>query len=163
MEVLDLMDRLENMAVQAKKMPMSKRSMIDVEELLGLIDQMRVAIPRDLQEAREIMERREQIVSQTMTDARRIRTTAEGDARLLVNETEMVKAAQERGREIIEAANAKAARIVDVAEDEAQRQRMGADEYSKDCLAGLEERVSGMLNEIHAGQRALNPGLSVLR
>ena len=163
MELLDLMDRLESMAAQAKKMPMSKRAMVDAEELLGLIDQMRVAMPRDLQESREIMERREQIVSQTMADARRIRSTAEGDARLLVNETEMVKSAQERGREIVEAANAKAARIIDVAEDEAQRQRIGADEYSKECLAGLEERVSTMLNEIHAGQRALNPGLSVLR
>ncbi len=163
MEVLDLMDRLESMAVQAKKMPMSKRSMVDAEELLGLIDQMRVAMPRDLQEAREIMERREQIVSQTMADARRIRTTAEGDARLLVNETEMVKAAQERGREVIETANAKAARIVDIAEEEAQRQRMGADDYSRECLAGLEERVSSMLNEIHAGQRALDPGMSMLR
>ena len=163
MELLDLVDRLEGIAVQAKKMPMSKRSMIDAEELLGIIDQMRVAMPRDLQEAREIMERREQIVNQTMTDARRIRSTAEGDARLLVNETEMAKAAQERGREIIEDANARAARIIGVAEQEAQRQRAGADDYSRDSLAGLEERVSSVLNEIHAGQRALDPGMSLLR
>ena len=44
MELLDLVDRLENMAAQAKKMPMTNMSMLDTEQMLGLIDQLRVAV-----------------------------------------------------------------------------------------------------------------------
>ena len=98
-----------------------------------------------------------------MIDARRIRSTAEGDARLLVDETELVKAAQQRSEEIIQDANSKADRIITLAEQEAQRRRDGADDYSRDCLQTLEEHVSNMLNEIHAGQRALLPAVSLSR
>ena len=163
MELLDLVDRLENMAAQAKKMPMTSMSMLDAEQMLGLIDQLRVAVPRSIHDAQELIERREQIVNQTMIDARRIRTTAEGDARLLVDETEMVKAAQVRTEEIIQDANSKADRIISLAEQEAQRRRAGADDYSRDCLSTLEDHVSNMLNEIHAGQRALLPAVSLAR
>ena len=66
---------------QARKMPITGRSMVDAERLLELVDQMRLATSRaTLQEAQEVLERREQIVNQTMLDARRIRATAEGDA-----------------------------------------------------------------------------------
>ena len=163
MELLDLVDRLESMAAQAKKMPMTNMSMLDTEQMLGLIDQLRVAVPRSISEAQELIERREQIVSQTMIDARRIRSTAEGDARLLVDETELVKAAQQRSEEIVQDANSKADRIISLAEQEAQRRRDGADDYSRDCLSTLEEHVSNMLNEIHAGQRALLPAVSLSR
>ncbi len=163
MELLDLVDRLESMTAQAKKMPMTNLSMVDAEQMLALIDHLRVSVPRSIHEAQELIERREQIVNQTMIDARRIRSTAEGDARLLVDETELVKAAQQRGEEIIQDANSKADRIIGLAEQEAQRRRDGADDYSRDCLSTLEEHVSNMLNEIHAGQRALLPAVSLSR
>lgn len=163
MELLDMVDRLESMAAQAKKMPMTNLSMVDAEEMLRLIDQLRASVPRTIHEAQELIERREQIVNQTMIDARRIRSTAEGDARLLVDETELVKAAQQRSDEIIQDAHSKADRIIGLAEQEAQRRRDGADDYSRDCLSTLEEHVSNMLNEIHAGQRALLPAVSLSR
>ena len=163
MELLDMVDRLENMAAHAKKMPMTNMSMVDTDQMLVLIDQLRASIPRTIHEAQELIERREQIVNQTMIDARRIRSTAEGDARLLVDETELVKAAHQRSEEIVQDANSKADRIISLAEQEAQRRRDGADDYSRDCLHTLEEHVSNMLNEIHAGQRALLPAVSLSR
>ena len=156
MELLDLVDRLEGLAAHAKKMPMTSLSMVDTEMMLGLIDQLRAAVPRSIHEADELIERREQIVNQTMIDARRIRSTAEGDARLLVDETEMVKAAQRRSEEIVQDANSRAERIIGIAEQEAHRRSLGADEYSRDRLITLEQHVANMLNEIHAGQRALH-------
>ena len=140
---------------------MTNMSMVDTDQMLVLIDQLRASIPRTIHEAQELIERREQIVNQTMIDARRIRSTAEGDARLLVDETELVKAAHQRSEEIVQDANSKADRIISLAEQEAQRRRDGADDYSRDCLHTLEEHVSNMLNEIHAGQRALLPAVSL--
>ncbi len=158
MEILDLVDKLEGMALQAKKMPITGRSMIDAERLIELIDQMRLAIPRNISEAQEVLERREQIINQTMLDARRIRATAESDSRHLVEESEMVKSAKKRGEEIYAEAEQKAQRLLQAVEIEARNRRAGADQYCQDVLTKLEEDVAKVLETIRAGQRVLGPG-----
>ena len=46
MELLDVVDRLESMAAQAKKMPMTNLSMVDAEQMLALMGHLRVSVPR---------------------------------------------------------------------------------------------------------------------
>ena len=164
MEILDLIDKLEAMTTHAKRVPITGRSMIDAERLSELIDQMRMTVPRNIQDAQEILERREQIVNQTVLDARRIRATAETDARTLVDASELVKQARERGEEILAETAQKAERIIALAEAEARRRMNGAGTYAQDSLAKLEEEVLSVLNSIHAGQRLLAPveGLEAL-
>jgi len=157
MEILDLIDKLEAMTAQARRVPITGRSMIDAERLTELIDQMRMTVPRNIQDAQEVLERREQIVNQTMLDARRIRATAETDARTLVDASELVKQARERGEEILTETAQKAERIIGLAEAEARRRMAGAGQYAQDSLAKLEEEVLSVLNSIHAGQRLLTP------
>lgn len=157
MEIVQLVDKLEEMVGQARKMPMTGRSMVDAERLLELVDQMRLALPRNLHEAREVLERREQIVNQTMLDARRIRATAEGDARALVEESELMKSAKRRADEIIEEAGHKAERIISVSQQEARRRQEGADAYCREILDKAEEQLNAVLESVRAGQRVLNP------
>ena len=162
MEILDLIDKLEAMTTQAKRVPITGRSMIDAERLTELIDQMRMTVPRNVQDAQEVLERREQIVNQTMLDARRIRATAETDARTLVDSSELAKQARVRGEEIVAEATDKAERVIALAEAEARRRMNGAGQYAQDSLAKLEEEVLGVLNSIHAGQRLLTPAESLM-
>ncbi|MCH8974319.1 MAG: hypothetical protein IH869_04520 [Chloroflexi bacterium] len=157
MEILELIDKLETMAGQAPRVPITGRAMIDADRLLELIDQMRLAVPRNVQEGQEVLERREQIINQTTLDARRIRATAEQDARHLVEDSEMVKVAKRRGEEIIAEAEAKAHRMLAAVEADAKNRRAGANKYSLDALTELEEQTLSVLNAIHAGQRALTP------
>ncbi|MEX2599199.1 MAG: hypothetical protein WD533_06040 [Dehalococcoidia bacterium] len=155
MEILDLVDKLEAMSLQAKKMPITGRSMLDAERLLELIDQMRLAIPRNIQEAQEVIERREQIINQTMLDARRIRATAESDSRHLVEESELVKSAKKRGDELYAEAEQKAQRLLQAVETEARNRRAGADQYCQDVLEKLESEISKSLETIRTGQKVL--------
>ena len=157
MEILELVDKLEAMANQAKKIPMAGRAMVDAEAMLDLIDQIKLSMPRNLQDAQEVLDRREQIVNQTMLDARRIRSTAEGDARALVDESEMVKAAKIKCDELVEEAKKKGDRLIEAAKKDAINRRSGANKYSLDALQQLEEQVNSILVSIHAGQRALDP------
>ncbi|MEE8517555.1 MAG: hypothetical protein V3S98_00340 [Dehalococcoidia bacterium] len=157
MEILELIDKLEAMTVQARKVPITGRSMIDAERLAELIDQMRLTIPRDLHEAQEVIDRREFIVNQTMQDARRIRATAETDARTLVGDNELVKMAEQRGAEKLAEAEAKAERLLNIAETEARRKKAEADQYCQDALTGLEQQLTSVMATVRAGQRALSP------
>ena len=162
MEILDLIDKLETMATHARRVPITGRAMIDAERLEELIDQMRLTVPRNVQEAQEVLERREQIVSQTMLDARRIRATAETDARALVEESELVKSAKKRSEELMIEAEHRVERAKAAGDAEANRRRVGADQYAQDSLAKLEEQLLGVLNVIHAGQRILSPAEELL-
>ena len=157
MEILELIDKLEALAGQSRRVPITGRAMLDADKLLELIDQMRLAVPRNVQEAQEVLERREQIINQTMLDARRIRATAEQDARHLVEDSEMIKVAKRRSEEISVEAEARAHRMLAAVETDARNRRAGADKYSMDALSELEEQALAVLNTIHAGQRALTP------
>ena len=123
---------------------------------------MRLAVPRNVQEAQEVLERREQIINQTMLDARRIRAVAETDARTLVDESELVKSAKKRGDEIVAEAEQKAMRMIEQIEQHIRSKQAGADQYAQEALAGLEEQVLNILKVIHAGQRILSPAEELL-
>ena len=159
MEIVELIDKLEAMAAQGRKMPITGRAMVDAERVSEIVEQMRASVPRNLQSADEVLQRREAIVNQTMVDARRIRATAENDARLLVEGHGLVKAAQERADAVIEEAGQKAQRIISLAEQEGRRRREGADIYSQETLAKLEQQTLSVLSSIRAGQRVLGPNL----
>ncbi len=157
MDILEHIDKLEAMTTQAKRVPITGRAMIDAERLVGLIDQMRLSVPRNVQEAQDVLDRREQIINQTMLDARRIRAVAETDARSLVDESELVKIAKKRGDEIVAEAQERAARLLQAVEVQVRKKQSGGDQFAQDSLAQLEEQVLNLLNVIHAGQRILTP------
>ncbi len=157
MDILELIDRLEAMTAQAKKVPLTGRAMIGAEQLAELIDQMRIAIPRSIHEAQDVLDRREAIVNQTMLDARRVRATAETDARTLVQDNELVREARRRGDELYAKAEAKAEHLLAAVEAEGRQRRAEADQYCQDALASLEEQLVSVLNTIHTGQRVLSP------
>ena len=51
MDLLHLVDRLEELVGAAHRVPMSKKLLLDQQVLLELIDQIRVAIPKEVKEA----------------------------------------------------------------------------------------------------------------
>ena len=77
MELMYLIDKLEDLAAGAKKMPITGRTMVDRERLVELVEQLRFAVPKNIQEATEVIEHRSQLISQTANEVRRLRATAE--------------------------------------------------------------------------------------
>ncbi len=64
MDVLFLLDRLEEILTTGFRVPMSARTMIDEQEALDIIEQMRLALPKELERARQtIAERDHQIAA----------------------------------------------------------------------------------------------------
>jgi len=157
MDMLDHINNLEDLVVHAKRVPVTGRAMIDADRLVELIDQMRLAVPRNVQEASEVLDRREQIISQTMLDARRVRASAESEARTLVDESELTRSAKKRSDEIVAEGEERAARLLEAAEVQARKKMAGVDQYAQESLAQLEEQLLNVLNSIHAGQRVLTP------
>ena len=142
---------MEDLAVSAAKLPGARRRLVDQEKLSELVDQMRVAIPKDVLEAEEVLARREDLLNQALVEARRIRTSAESEFRSRVDDSELVKEGEGQASKIVEAAQNKAQRILDLADSDAKGRQAASDQYSQDVLYQLEQQIAGILSTVRHG------------
>ena len=157
MEILELIEQLEQLATSSKKVPLTGKRMVQADRLLGLVDKMRQAIPNDVLQAQELAEKREEIITQALTNANRVKAAAEQESRLRVSEGELVKIAKHQSEEIITAAEERARTLMQRVQVELESRRTGADQYANEVLSSLEQDLSTVLESVRRGLSILNP------
>lgn len=118
---------------------------VDQNAALGLIDELRVAVPEEVRAAKRINSEGERIMEKAQEEAERIVGRAQEQAAFLIDERGLTQAADAESRRIIEDAYADADRI-----------RAGADEYAVSVLEGLEGDVQKTLQSIQKGLNLLD-------
>ena len=113
---------------------------VDQNAALGLIDELRVAVPEEVRAAKRINSEGERIIEKAQEEAERIVGRAQEQAAFLIDERGLTQAAEGESRRIIEEAHADADRI-----------RAGADDYAVSVLEGLEGDVQRTLQSIQKG------------
>lgn len=130
----DLIDELEDALAEGRRVPFSGRLMVDEERILDIIDRMRVAVPEELKHARRIVQERD---------------------RLLAEAQERVKQVlQEQG--LLSAVEVERQRLLEQAEQEAAQVRAGADEYARQVLEELDQRLEQLLTSVRNGLSTLS-------
>jgi vacuolar-type H+-ATPase subunit H len=118
--------------------------MVDEEAFLNIIDQMRITIPQEIKQAREVQLEREKYVAQAREEARRIVAQAREDAAQQLDEHALRQAAETRAEAIVTQAQREAARI-----------RSGADDYAQGRLQELAQEIDQLQQVIQNGLEAL--------
>jgi cell division septum initiation protein DivIVA len=113
---------------------------VDQNAALGLIDELRVAVPEEVRAAKRINAEGERIIEKAQEEAERIVGRAQEQAAFLIDE-----------RGLTQAAMAESQRIINEAHGDAERIRGGADEYAVSVLEGLEGDVTKTLASIQKG------------
>ncbi len=113
---------------------------VDQNAALGLIDELRVAVPEEVRAAKRINAEGERIIEKAQEEAERVVARAQEQAAFLIDE-----------RGLIQAAEAESRRIIDEAHIAADEIRRGADEYAVSVLIGLEGDVNNTLTSIQKG------------
>lgn len=119
--------------------------MVDQNAALGLIDELRVAVPEEVRAAKRINSEGERIIEKAQEEAERIVGRAQEQAAFLIDERGLTQAAEGESRRIIEEAHTDADRI-----------RAGADDYALGVLEGLEGDVQRTLQSIQKGLTLLD-------
>lgn len=133
-ELDDLIDELEDALAEGRRLPFSGgRLLVDEERILDIIDRMRVAIPEEHKRARRIVQEQERLI-------------AEAQARVQ-------QVLEERG--LLEALDAERARLLQQAEHEAAQVRAGADDYARQVLEDLDDRLTKLVTSVRNGLSAL--------
>ena len=162
MDLLHLVDRLEELAANAQKMPIGSRAIIDRRRLLDIVDQMRIVVPQEVREASELVANRDELRREADEEARMIVARAEEQADRLVEEHEITRAARSRATELAKQAGERleeriAEANADVQERLAESRRLadqqmsGADEYSRDLLLRLERQLEAFVGSVRSG------------
>ena len=112
-------------------------SVVDRDELLDLLDELRAQLPVEIKRAQELLAAREKFVDEAKRDVERMMRQAELEAKTKVSDSEVLYAAKEKARQ-----------IVAQAEDRSRKLYQVANEYAEDALARTEEAVQAALDEV---------------
>lgn len=111
MKVFEILDNLQIEIENAPNVPLTNKVMIDKDEILDLIDDLRGVIPKDIEEAQKIKEHENRITQKANTEARTILEQANERKAKLIDTNEITKLAQDEANAIIKDATAEANRL----------------------------------------------------
>lgn len=137
MDIQFLVERLEAMVVNARKVPMTSQIILEQAAVLDLIDQLRVAIPEEVRQARRINQESDRVLAKAREEAEGIIGAAQEQAALLLQDQSILREAERRSQEMLDGAQSKS--------DETMR---GADQYAADVLVRLESDLVKTLSII---------------
>jgi len=119
---------------------MTNSVVVDQVSALDLIDQLRVAVPEEVRQAKRINEETTRLVERAQEEAERVLARAQEQAAFLIEERELTRAAELRSQQIIAQGNHDADDI-----------RRGADQYAAAVLVRLEGECVKALQSIRRG------------
>ena len=147
-EVLHLIDRLESLVSGGTRVPLTSRSLVDEQEFIDILDQIRSSVPEEVRQAKRLSQEKDKVIQQAQAEADKILNAAREEATALLQENELVRQAQEQ-------ADAYVRDAIQRAEDV----RRGADQYALAALDELEQQLTRQLATVRKGKATLERSL----
>lgn len=144
MDILQLIDRLEELFNESKAFPFTHSVIVDEDRMLELIDQMRIAIPEEVKKAQQLIAQRDRVMAQAQEEANRTLALAREKADALTQKDSVAVEAQRRAEQI------KAQALAD-----AENTRADADNYVLDSLTQLQNELDKISGQVRNGIRKL--------
>lgn len=126
------------------RFPLTSRAVVDEQEFLELIDQLRTTVPQEIKQAKRVSQEVDRVLYQAQVEADKLINEARDRASMLLQDQEIVKNAQIR-----------AAAINAEAEHVAAETRRGADEYALQLLNALDEEMTRSIAGVRKGRAQL--------
>ncbi|WP_367925167.1 ATPase [uncultured Ruthenibacterium sp.] len=138
MSIDELLDVMDETLEDALNVPFSGgKRMVDVEKVRDLIDDIRLNMPQEIQQAKAVVKDREQIVEKAKREADMIIKRAEERARAMVAEEAIMKTAQQKATEMIASA-----------QNQSREMRTTVTNYCENMLRQTEEQLSSSLSDV---------------
>ena len=93
-DIIFLVERLESLIANGKKLPLTTNVVVDQNAALGLIDELRVAVPEEVRAAKRINAEGERIIEKAQDEAERIVAKAQEQAAFLIDERGLTQQAE---------------------------------------------------------------------
>lgn len=145
MNIDDILDAMDEMLDRAWNLPLTGgRCVVDAEKVRDLIDDIRLNMPAEIKQAKQIVADRTDIISVAKKEAEDIVRKAEEHAKALVEQEKITKQAQARATEILTQAQMKS-----------REMRQASQEFAETMLKSTEEALSKALGDVRSTRQAL--------
>lgn len=145
MNIEEILDVLDEMLDRAWNLPLTGgRCVVDADKVRDMIDEIRLNLPGEIKQAKNIVADRSEIISGARREAETIVQKAEERAKSLIAHEEIVRQSQSRAAEMMQQAQTKA-----------REMRTAAQEYSENLLRQTEEALNRSLADVKGTRQAL--------
>jgi hypothetical protein len=145
MDLSSRLQALEEMVRDAKSMPLSSSALLNRDEVLELIDDLKASLPDEIKQARWVVKDREELLAKARRDA---------EAMVEQARAEQLRLASHEA--VVQRANEEAERIQQQADDDARKLRLEAEDYVDAKLAQLESALQKILEDMIGSNDALS-------
>jgi hypothetical protein len=141
--VEELLTVLYNMIQDSFTLPFGReKCVLDRSRAMELIEEINALLPSDLEQARKIVEAKNDILGNAKREAEAIRRQAEERARAMVSREEITLSARKKANDLIEAAESRSKEV-----------RLATNQYVDDALKRTEEALAEALNEVRESRK----------
>ena len=144
MEIFTLLETLEDIMEKGRNVPFSDKCIVDKEEILEIIKEIRLKLPDEIKQAKWVKEERQRILVEAQNEANDIIKEAENRIISMIDEHEITRKAYEKKVEIIETANEMSREI-----------KSGTEDYADSVLEGIEVALEDALKVIRNNRKEL--------
>lgn len=131
-------------------MPIGAGVVVDRRRLLDLVDQMRAALPNEIKEAGDILQRRAEVIARADEEAQiKLRRAQEQIDELLSNES-VVREAQARSEMLVREAEARCDRMLLDTENQARSRMAEAEKMANEQMDEADRYATEMLRRLDA-------------
>lgn len=152
MDITARLKQLEELAQEAKSMPLSSSVLVNREELLEIIDAAREDLPEEIKQARWVVKDREELLAKARRDGDALIQRAKDEALRLVSDQEVVRAAEDESE-----------RILSDGREQARQIRLEAEDYVDAKLAQFEIALEKVSQDLERSIAQVQRGRDKLR
>ncbi|NLT12139.1 MAG: hypothetical protein GXY06_06985 [Clostridiaceae bacterium] len=143
-DIIDLLDQLQSTVSEAKGLPFSDNCIVDRQDVLYWINQIRDALPEEVRQARWIVEQNRQVVASARQKAESILRESEQQSAMMIDEHEITLQARAVADKMIEEAN-----------QTSWEMRVASTEYARQRLSEIENHLTEMLVKVQKNKKEL--------
>lgn len=177
LDIQQSLNVLEELILESPRVPFSGRTLVDEDQLLEQLDRIRLNLPTVFEEAMQIVQQRDRLISDANQYAQDMMNAAEQEAARRLDDLGIVQQAEAQARQVKQkleqdcdamrsqtqaeieqwqtAAEQYWDNIKQQTEDECQALRQDADAYAAEVLGRIEQQLSDMMRVIRNGRSAL--------
>jgi cell division septum initiation protein DivIVA len=136
------------MVAEGRRMPIGAGVVVDRRRLLDLVDQMRAALPNEIKEAQDILNRRNEVLQRADEDAQIKLRRAQEQIDDLLSQDSIVREAQARADMLVREAEARCDRMLLDTENQAKSRMAEAEKLSGEQMDEADRYATEMLRRL---------------
>lgn len=144
MDILQLIEEFEDIIEESSSLPFSGKVMIDKDEVLEIIKEIRIKLPDEIKQAGWVKEEKQRILAEAQKEADTIVNEAKTHLEDLIDNNEITELAKERAEDILNRSQSNAKEI-----------RLGSMEYADNILMETQENLKELIELLDKNRQEL--------